>query len=197
MREVSKSQDIMFYGNTSAAAQHLNHQLMMGNNGLAVIPCRSSSVKTEKSLTAHFVSKENDEFGMTEDDFDKYNDMSLCVGDDKGNDEDVDDTNAGSSSSSSSTYTIDSQRQRRRRKDSQKSKASIPKNSTISNPVKKSHNNGAQHPHSYGFHPLPLSALVSGSSSEEIPTCKNCGISSTPLWRKTDEDELLCNACGL
>lgn len=35
------------------------------------------------------------------------------------------------------------------------------------------------------------------SSSTNQPICENCFTTTTPLWRKTSDNRLLCNACGL
>ncbi|ORX58672.1 hypothetical protein DM01DRAFT_1318047 [Hesseltinella vesiculosa] len=39
--------------------------------------------------------------------------------------------------------------------------------------------------------------LISTPSEGKTPICSNCETTYTPLWRRSAEDELLCNACGL
>ncbi|CAO3680620.1 unnamed protein product [Rhizopus stolonifer] len=45
---------------------------------------------------------------------------------------------------------------------------------------------------------LPRRIPISGSPAEgKTPICSNCSTTTTPLWRRSVDDELLCNACGL
>ncbi|KAI8374847.1 hypothetical protein BD560DRAFT_393402 [Blakeslea trispora] len=36
-----------------------------------------------------------------------------------------------------------------------------------------------------------------GNSEESSPVCSNCETTTTPLWRRSADDKILCNACGL
>ncbi|KAI8394037.1 uncharacterized protein BYT42DRAFT_609796 [Radiomyces spectabilis] len=45
--------------------------------------------------------------------------------------------------------------------------------------------------------PTALAATSGDYSSQSQPVCSNCGATSTPLWRRSADDDLLCNACGL
>lgn len=43
---------------------------------------------------------------------------------------------------------------------------------------------------------LPVNASSTGTENE-MPICSNCSTTQTPLWRRSNDDKLLCNACGL
>ncbi|KAF7728131.1 hypothetical protein EC973_006646 [Apophysomyces ossiformis] len=40
-------------------------------------------------------------------------------------------------------------------------------------------------------------AINSSPAEDKVAICNNCQTTSTPLWRRSVNDELLCNACGL
>lgn len=44
---------------------------------------------------------------------------------------------------------------------------------------------------------LAATCMSASFDNQTKPVCTNCGATSTPLWRRSSEDELLCNACGL
>ena len=65
-----------------------------------------------------------------------------------------------------------------------------------SNIAGKNFNNG--HASVNNSNPTPNSnSNNSNNNNSNQPICENCFTTTTPLWRKTSDNRLLCNACGL
>ncbi|KAK9720632.1 hypothetical protein K7432_004008 [Basidiobolus ranarum] len=56
---------------------------------------------------------------------------------------------------------------------------------------------GSPNSDSYRSSTTPSATVSESEKVDGKVQCKNCNATSTPLWRRSANDELLCNACGL
>lgn len=68
--------------------------------------------------------------------------------------------------------------------------------STLKHDYQPSHSSSTTHSGSVA-HSATLASVKTDSTSKLALLCTNCHTVTTPLWRKTNQGDVLCNACGL
>lgn len=68
--------------------------------------------------------------------------------------------------------------------------------STLKHDYQPSHSSSSTHSGS-AAHSTALASIKADSAAKPTLLCTNCHTVTTPLWRKTNQGDVLCNACGL